>query len=94
MLQFIQSMGATILKQNHATKYAPVKFLTLAMSIILELERTKERAHENGTKSRTLDLSFIEGIYEKFVDKFLLILVSFVIGRSKFFLHGLWFFCY
>ncbi|KAK4262528.1 hypothetical protein QN277_028078 [Acacia crassicarpa] len=78
ILMFIQSTGVTILKQNHDTKYVSVKFLILAMSLVLELQRTKERAAENGTTATTDDFRLIEGIYEKFVDKFLLILEDMV----------------
>lgn len=85
MLQFVQSNGIKILKQNHDTKYIPVKFLVLSLSIVLELQRTKERVAEYNSKARTDigindhalldDFSLVDGIYEKFVDRFIFILV-------------------
>ena len=88
-LQFVQSNGANILKQSHDTKYIAVKFLILALSLDLELHRTKERAIEYGKKARTDianafpgivgGLSLIEGVFEKLVDKFLYLLVISII---------------
>ena len=86
LLQFIQDIGSNIFKQNHDTKYIAAKFLILVSSFILELRRTKERVIECGNKARKNlgsafpgvvdDLSFIDDISEKLVDKFLYLLVS------------------
>ncbi|KAK7330831.1 hypothetical protein VNO77_25035 [Canavalia gladiata] len=84
ILMFIQNNGINILKQNHDTKYVVVKFLILALSLVLELRRAKEKAVEYGNKARTNienafpgvvdDMGFIDNISEKLVDKFLYLL--------------------
>lgn len=84
-LQFIQNNGPNILKQNHDKKYVAVKFLILSLSLVLEFHRIKERAIEYTNKARTDlgsvlpgivdDLSFIDGVSEKLVDKYLYFLV-------------------
>lgn len=86
LLQFIQDIGSNIFKQNDDTKYIAVKFLILASSFVLELRRTKERVIECGNKVRKNlgsafpgvvdDLSFIDDVSEKLIDKFLYLLVS------------------
>lgn len=87
LLQFIQKIGSNSFKQNHDT--IGVKFLILASSLILELRRTTERVAEYGNKPRTNigsafpgvvdDWSFIDDISKKLVDKFLYLLVLFLI---------------
>ncbi|KAL1371104.1 hypothetical protein HN51_001329 [Arachis hypogaea] len=82
ILTFLESSGADILNQGQDTKY--VKFLILALSLVLELHKAKERAVEYGNKARTdvanafsgiVDgLSLIEGVSKKLVDKFLYLL--------------------
>ncbi|KAJ1415056.1 hypothetical protein SESBI_18418 [Sesbania bispinosa] len=84
ILMFIQNIGSGIFKQKHDTTYVAVKFLILALSLVLELRRTKERVIECGNKSRTNrgsafpgvvdDLSFIDDVSEKLVDKFIYLL--------------------
>ncbi|KAF7828486.1 putative methyltransferase TARBP1 [Senna tora] len=93
ILTFIQSNGVNILKQNHDTKYITVKFLILAVSLVLELQRAKERVAEYGSKAKTDigisflglvdDFSLLEGIYKKFVDKFIFILEDMVHFASQ-----------
>ncbi|KAE9607417.1 putative tRNA (guanosine(18)-2'-O)-methyltransferase [Lupinus albus] len=81
ILMFVQRNGPNILEQNHDTRYIAVKFLILAMSLVLELHRIKERVIEYGNKARKSafpgivdDLSLIGGVSEKLVDKYLYLL--------------------
>ncbi|CAL0331179.1 unnamed protein product [Lupinus luteus] len=81
ILMFVQKNGPNILEQNHDTRYITVKFLILAMSLILELHRIKERVVESGNKAKKSafpgivdDLSLIGGVSEKLVDKYLYLL--------------------
>ncbi|XP_019421761.1 PREDICTED: uncharacterized protein LOC109331611 [Lupinus angustifolius] len=81
ILMFVQKNGPNILEQNHDTRYITVKFLILAMSLVLELHRMKERVIESGNKARKSafpgivdDLSLIGGVSEKLVDKYLYLL--------------------
>ena len=83
--QFIQNYGLNILKQSHDTKYVAVKFFILSMSLVLELQRIREKAIEYSNKARRdvgiglLEegdgLGLAEGISEKLVNKFVLIMV-------------------
>ncbi|XP_027337446.1 uncharacterized protein LOC113851166 [Abrus precatorius] len=93
ILMFIQNSGTNILKQNHDTRYEVVKFLTLALSLVLELRRAKEKAVEYGNKaSRNMEnafpgvvhyLGFIDDISEKLVHKFLYLMDELVQFASQ-----------
>ncbi|KAI4327194.1 hypothetical protein L6164_019684 [Bauhinia variegata] len=88
ILVFIRNSSASIFNHGHDTKYIPVKFLFLALSLGLELQRMKERVIEYGNKARldlgigidgtNDDFSLTEVAFEKIVDTFLLILEDLV----------------
>ncbi|XLS55272.1 hypothetical protein HN51_005027 [Arachis hypogaea] len=72
-----KSSGTDILNQGQDTKY--VKFLILALSLVLEFHKAKERAVEYGNKARTDVANVFSGI----VDGFNLIVDGFFFTTSR-----------
>ncbi|KAL4365715.1 hypothetical protein AHAS_Ahas07G0133800 [Arachis hypogaea] len=63
--RFIQSSGTDILNQGQDAKY--VKFLILALSLVLEFHKAKERAVEYSNKARTNVANAFSGIVDVYV---------------------------